>query len=85
MSEETHWKYMNSPWLVRLSGLSASLWTKRSLARFLVRAHAWVVGWVHGWGHAGGNQLMLLFLSLKKKKKKEIHELHGGAKMEPPK
>ena len=34
------------PWLVWLSGLSASLRTKESLVRFLVVAHAWVVGQV---------------------------------------
>ena len=34
------------PWLVWLSGLSASLWTERSLVRFPVRAHAWVAGQV---------------------------------------
>ena len=30
------------PWLVWLSGLSASLQTKGSLVRFPVRAHAWL-------------------------------------------
>ena len=32
------------PWLVWLSRLSASLWTKGSLVRFPVRAYAWVAG-----------------------------------------
>ena len=35
-----------SPWLVWLSGLSASLQTKGSLVWFPVRAHAWVIGQV---------------------------------------
>ena len=43
------------PWLVWLSGLSAGLQTKRSLVRFPVRAHAWVVGQVSSWWHARGN------------------------------
>ena len=30
------------PWLVWLSGLSTSLWTKRLLVQFPTRAHAWV-------------------------------------------
>ena len=34
------------PWLVWLSGLSASLRTERSPVRFPFRAHAWVVGQV---------------------------------------
>ena len=34
------------PWLVWLSGLSATLRTKRLLVRFPVRAHAWVAGQV---------------------------------------
>ena len=38
---------------------------QRSLVRFLVRAHAWIVGLVPGWGHARGNYtLILLFLPL---------------------
>ena len=32
------------PWLVLLSGLSASLRTKGSLLQFPVRVHAWVAG-----------------------------------------
>ena len=38
------------PWLVWLSGLSAGLWTKGSLVRFPVRAHAWVAGQIPSWG-----------------------------------
>ena len=34
------------PQLVCLSGLSASLQTKRLLVHFPVRAHAWIVGQV---------------------------------------
>ena len=51
------------PWLVLLSGLSASLRTKRSLVRFPVRAHAWVEGQVPTRGHVRGNHT-LMFLSL---------------------
>ena len=51
------------PWLVWLSGLSASLWTKGSPVWFLVRAHAWVIGQVPSRGHARGNHT-LMFLSL---------------------
>ena len=49
------------PWLVRLSGLSASLQTERSLGRFPVRAHAWIAGQVPGWGHARSNQSIFLW------------------------
>ena len=42
----------NVPWLVWLSGLSASLWTKRLPVQFPVRACACIVGQVHSWGHA---------------------------------
>ena len=38
-----------------LSGWSAGLWTKGSLVRFPVRAHAWVVGRVPSRGHSRGN------------------------------
>ena len=38
------------PWLVWLSGFSASLQIKRSLVQFPVGAHAWVVGQVSGCG-----------------------------------
>ena len=51
------------PWLVWLSGLSAGLRTKRSLLRFPVRAHAWVVSWVPSRGHLRDNH-RLMFLSL---------------------
>ena len=37
-----------SPWLVWLSGLSASLQTKGLLVQFPVRAHAWIAGQVSG-------------------------------------
>ena len=43
------------PWLVWLSGLSASLRTERSLVRFPIRVLAWVVGQVPGCGHIRGN------------------------------
>ena len=43
------------PWLVWLSGLSASLQTKGSPVQFLVRAHAWLGGQVPSWGHVSGN------------------------------
>ena len=43
--------YQKSPWLVWLSGLSASLQTKGLPVLFPVRAHAWVRGWVP-WGWA---------------------------------
>ena len=43
-------------WLVWLSGLSVRLQTERLLVRFLVRAHAWVVGQVPSWGLARDNQ-----------------------------
>ena len=41
------------PWLVWLSGLSASLQTEGLPIRFLVRAHAWVLGLVPGSGMYG--------------------------------
>ena len=44
------WKFFENfykkPWLVWLSGLSASLGTKESLVQFPVRTHSWVVGQV---------------------------------------
>ena len=52
------------PWMVWLSGLSASLWTKRSSVRFLVRAHPRVAGQVPGWGHVRGNRSMFLSVFL---------------------
>ena len=60
---KTHQDKHGEPWLVRFSGLSASLQPTGSLVRFLVRAHAWVVGWVPNWGHARGNDTSM-FLSL---------------------
>ena len=52
------------PWLTWLSGLNASLWTKRSLVGFPVRAQAWVAGQVPSRGCTRGNHtLMFLFLS----------------------
>ena len=51
------------PWLVWLSGLSASLWTKGSLVPFPVRAHAWVAGQAPSAGRVMGNHT-LMFLSL---------------------
>ena len=38
------------PWLVCLSGLSTGLQVKKTLARFPIRAHAWVAGQAPGWG-----------------------------------
>ena len=52
------------PWLVWLSGLSASLQTTRSPVRFPVRAHAWVAGQVPSWGHAGKTQPINVSLPL---------------------
>ena len=46
------------PWLVWLSGLSASRRTKRSPVRFPLRTHAWVVGQTPSWRCVGGNQSM---------------------------
>ena len=71
----------NVPWLVWLSGLRANLWTKESLVRFPVRAHAWVVRQVPGGGACEMQSLMFLSLSFSfslkinkifKKNKKEI-------------
>ena len=53
-----------TPWLVWLSGLSASLQTKKLPVQFPVRAHAWVVGQDPIWGNARGNLSMFLSLSL---------------------
>ena len=48
-----------------VSGLSAGLQTERSIVRFPVRAHAWVVGPVPGWEWATGNaSLFLLHISV---------------------
>ena len=43
-------KMSGEPWLVWLSGLSAGLWTERSLVQFPVKVHAWVAGQVPNWG-----------------------------------
>ena len=43
------------PWLVWLSGLSASPQTKGSLIPFTVKAHAWVEGWTPRVGHGRDN------------------------------
>ena len=51
------------PWLVWLSGLCARLWTKGSLVRCPVRAHAWIAGQVPSKGRMRGNHT-LMFLSL---------------------
>ena len=56
-------KKISAPWLVWLSGLSASLQTKGLLVQFPVRAHAWIVGQVPSGGHVRGNHT-LMFLSL---------------------
>ena len=48
------------PWQVWLSGLSAGLWTKRSLDWFPIRAHPWVVGHALSWGLVRGNWWMYL-------------------------
>ena len=48
-------KKTKQPWLVWLGGLSTSLRTKRSPARFPVRAHAWVAGQVPTWERTRGN------------------------------
>ena len=48
------------PWLMWHSALGIVLWTKRSLVRFLVRAHAWVAGQVPSWVCVRGNWLMYL-------------------------
>ena len=48
------------PQLVWLSGLNASLWTKRSWVWFPAKAHAWVAGQVPSWGCVRGNQLIYL-------------------------
>ena len=63
------------PWLLWLSGLNASLWTKGLLVWFIVRAHVWVVGQVSSWGCVSGNHtlmLLSLFFSLPFSINKEI-------------
>ena len=54
---------MHTPWLVWLSGLSASLRNKGSLVQFPARAHAWVASQAPSRGCMRGNH-MLMFLSL---------------------
>ena len=44
--ENDSFKLLLAPWLVWLSGLSASLQIQRSLIPFPVRTHAWVAGQV---------------------------------------
>ena len=56
-------KKEKEPWLVWLSGLSASLQTKGLQVLFPVRAHAWVVGQVPSRGCSRGNHT-LMHLSL---------------------
>ena len=51
------------PWLLWLSELSASLWTKGSPVWTPVRAHAWVAGQVPSRGRVRGNHT-LIFPSL---------------------
>ena len=53
-------KKLNLPWLVWLSGLSASLRTKGYLVQFPVRAHAWVAGQVPSRGRLRGNHTVSL-------------------------
>ena len=50
------------PWLAWLSGLSASLKSKRLLVQFPVMAHAWVADQVPSGGRMRGNHT-LMFLS----------------------
>ena len=63
LQKQTNFKNNLEPWLVWLSGLSASLQTKGSPARFPVRAYAWVASQVPSGGCVRGNHT-LLFLSL---------------------
>ena len=49
MNGNNYYKVLLKPWLVWLSGLTASLQTKGLPVRFPVRAHAWVVGWDSQW------------------------------------
>ena len=48
--DKKKYQWINQPWLVWLSGLSAGLQTERSLVRFPVRVHAWVEGQVPSLG-----------------------------------
>ena len=52
------------PWLVWLSGLSASLQTKGSLVQFPVRAHAWVAGQVPSGGRVPSERQPHIDISL---------------------
>ena len=56
--------FISEPWLVRLSGLSASLQTKGSPVGFPVRAQAWVAGQVPSRGHARDNHIPHIDVSL---------------------
>ena len=61
------------PWLVLLSGLSASLQTKGLPVPFPVRAHAWVAGHVPSGERVRGKHTLMflsLFLSLPLSKNK---------------
>ena len=54
---------LHVPWLLWLSGLSASLQTKGLLVQYPVRAHAWVTGQVPR-GCVGSNHILVfLYLS----------------------
>ena len=81
------------PWLVWLSGLSASLRTRGSLVQFPLKAHAWVSGQVpKGRCMRGSHTLIFLSLSpslpfslkiskiLKKKKKKKEKNILNNTK-----
>ena len=61
---KSHQEYFFLPWLVWLSGLSASLWTKGSLVQFPVRAHAWVAGQVPSRGCVRGNHTLIISFPL---------------------
>ena len=63
MNGNNYYKVLLKPWLVWLSGLTASLQTKGLPVRFPLRAHAWVMSQVPGGKHASGNHT-LMFLSL---------------------
>ena len=52
------------PWLVWLTGLSASLPTKESRVWFLVWAQAWAAGQVPSRGHMRGNHALMFSFSL---------------------
>ena len=48
-------------WLVWLSGLRASLWTKMSPVGFSVRAQVWIAGQVPSRGHMRDNHTLMFF------------------------